>query len=35
MGNHWPTIAQDLALLLLYAVLLLSATLRTLRKRLD
>lgn len=35
MGNHWPTIAQDLVILLLYAVLLLWATLRTVRKRLD
>ena len=35
MGNHWPTIVQDLAILLLYAVLLLWATLRTVRKRLD
>ena len=35
MGNHWPTIAQDLVILLLYAALLLWATLRTVRKRLD
>ena len=35
MGNHWPTIVQDLVILLLYAVLLLWATLRTVRKRLD
>ena len=35
MGNHWPTIVQDLGILLLYAVLLLWATLRTVRKRLD
>lgn len=35
MGNHWPTIMQDLGILLLYAVLLLWATLRTVRKRLD
>lgn len=35
MGNHWPTIMQDLGILLIYAVLLLWATLRTVRKRLD
>ena len=35
MGNHWPTIMQNLGILLIYAVLLLWATLRTVRKRLD
>ena len=35
MGNHWPTLMQDLGILLLYAALLLWATLRTVRKRLD
>lgn len=35
MGNHWPTLMQDLGILLIYAVLLLWATLRTVRKRLD
>lgn len=35
MGNHWPTLMQSLGILLIYAVLLLWATLRTVRKRLD
>ena len=35
MGNHWPTLMQDLGILLIYAVLLLWVTLRTVRKRLD
>ena len=35
MGNHWPTVMQNLGILLIYAVLLLWATLRTVRKRLD
>ena len=35
MGNHWPTVMQNLGILLLYAALLLWATLRTVRKRLD
>ena len=35
MGNHWPTVMQSLGILLIYAVLLLWATLRTVRKRLD
>lgn len=35
MGNHWPTLMQDLGILLIYAVLLLWATLRTVCKRLD
>ena len=35
MGNHWPTLMQNLGILLIYAVLLLWATLRTVRKRLD
>ena len=35
MGNHWPTLMQDLGILLVYAALLLWATLRTVRTRLD
>ena len=35
MGNHWPILMQSLGILLIYAVLLLWATLRTVRKRLD
>ena len=34
-GDHWPTIAQSVAILSLYAVLLTVATSRTLRKRLE
>lgn len=34
-GNHWPTILQSVAVLILYALILTFATLRTLRKTLE
>ena len=34
-GTHWPTVLQSAGILALYAVVLLVATTRTLRKTLD